>query len=110
MLAYDLLNGNWSDAAADADSDECTSVHAAALVCSGFERADFEAEWPDPSVSTTASLERTTQRAHSGSASLHATSAAADSLAVVDGRGAQHIVQLREPIALPPTPDAPPVG
>lgn len=34
----------------------------------------------------------------------------ADSLAVVDGRGAQHIVQLREPIALPPTPDAPPVG
>jgi hypothetical protein len=27
-----------------------------------------------------------------------------DSLAVVDGEGAEHIVQLREPIALPPTP------
>lgn len=34
----------------------------------------------------------------------------ADSLAVVDGRGAQHIVKLREPIALPPTPGAPPAG
>lgn len=34
----------------------------------------------------------------------------ADSLAMVDGHGAQHIVQLREPIALPPTPDPPPVG
>lgn len=33
-----------------------------------------------------------------------------DSLAVVDGHGAQHILQLRDPIALPPTPDAPPAG
>jgi len=33
-----------------------------------------------------------------------------ESLSVVDGRGAQHILQLRDPIALPPTPDAPPVG
>jgi len=28
----------------------------------------------------------------------------ADSLAVVDGDGTEHIVQLRDPIALPPTP------
>ena len=28
----------------------------------------------------------------------------ADSLAVVDGKGIEHIVQLRDPIALPPTP------
>ena len=28
----------------------------------------------------------------------------ADSLAVIDGEGTEHIVQLRDPIALPPTP------
>lgn len=28
----------------------------------------------------------------------------AESLAVIDGEGTKHIVQLREPIALPPTP------
>jgi hypothetical protein len=31
----------------------------------------------------------------------------ADSLAVIDGEGAEHIVQFREPIALPPTPVSP---
>jgi hypothetical protein len=30
----------------------------------------------------------------------------ADGLLVVDGEGAEHIVQLREPVALPPTPDS----
>jgi hypothetical protein len=30
----------------------------------------------------------------------------ADSLAVIDGAGAEHIVQLRQPIALPPAPAA----
>ena len=75
--------GDATDAAADAGSGECTGARAAALVCSDFESDPLANEWPDTSVSTDATLERTTLRAHSGTASLRATSAAADSLAVV---------------------------
>jgi hypothetical protein len=75
--------GDAGDAAANAGTSECTGAHAGALVCSGFETDPLADEWPDTSVSTDATLERTTLRAHSGTASLHAMSAAADSIAVI---------------------------
>ncbi len=69
--------------AGDGGTDECAAAHAGALICSGFEGESLAGEWPDRSVSSEATLERSTVRAHSGAASLYATSAAADSLAVV---------------------------
>lgn len=68
--------------APDAGADECATVHAGSLVCGGFEAADLGASW-DLVTDLSGELERSTLRAHAGSASLHATSAAADSIAVV---------------------------
>lgn len=73
--------GDRDGAAADAAVDECADTEA--LICSGFESDPLASEWPDRSVSSDATLERTTDSAHSGTASLRASSAAADSLAVV---------------------------
>lgn len=56
------------DAAADGGRDPCLD----ALVCSGFETADLRAEWSDVHTEGTGTVDRTTVRAHSGEASLHA--------------------------------------
>jgi hypothetical protein len=58
--------------------DEC----AAALVCSGFERVGLP-DWGAPMIEKTGHVERSTARAHSGDASLHASSTAMMSVAVV---------------------------
>jgi hypothetical protein len=71
-----------SGAVGDAGADECAGAHAGAIVCSGFESA-LELEWPDTAISGDVTLERTESRAHSGSGSLHTTSSAAESLAVI---------------------------
>jgi hypothetical protein len=70
------------DAADDAGSSECEGVHAGAVLCSGFEPADLGSEWVEDIVGG-ATLERSTARAHSGRAALHASSSAMMSVATV---------------------------
>jgi hypothetical protein len=65
-----------------APGDECAAAHAQALLCSGFEAEDL-AEWPDRTVTLNGELERSTERARSGAASLHATSRGTATTAVV---------------------------
>lgn len=71
------------DAGAPDAGDECAAERSAALVCSGFEGADVAAEWDRTTIQQSGVLERSTARAHSGTGSLHASSTAAMSMAVV---------------------------
>lgn len=74
--------GRAEDAVAvDAGVNECERALSAALVCSGFE-AELASDW-STSLQNQGALERSLQRAHSGSAALHASSTARLSTAVV---------------------------
>jgi hypothetical protein len=68
----------------DAGTNECETTHAGSLLCSGFEPADLSANW-QMTRDLSGELERSTARAHSGSASLRATTEGAESIAVVAG-------------------------
>jgi hypothetical protein len=70
---------------ADAGTDAAARCEDA-LVCSGFERADVAADWSDTVIEEAGELERSTTRVHSGEGSLHATSRAMQSVAVVVAR------------------------
>jgi hypothetical protein len=70
------------DAAADGGSGECVDVHQAALVCSGFEPTALTDEWNEV-MEGAGELERSTARAHSGQAALHATTRDAMSAAAL---------------------------
>jgi hypothetical protein len=75
-----------TDAGLDAaDADECAAAHQNALLCSGFESAELEAEWDDSASAREGTLERTGSRVHSGMGALHASSAGPSSYALVSG-------------------------
>ena len=59
------------DAAVDGGSDECAGLRKDALVCSGFEPTASTEEWSEVTEGE-GELERSTARAHSGQAALHA--------------------------------------
>jgi len=67
---------------AGASPDPCQSAYASSLFCSGFESPELSSEWSSTSTAASGTIERSTVRAHSGAASLHATSDAAESVAV----------------------------
>jgi hypothetical protein len=66
---------------ADGGVGECAG-RTGAVVCSGFEQAELS-DWSETEVVQAGAIERSTQRAHAGSASLHASSSASMSEAVV---------------------------
>jgi hypothetical protein len=68
--------------AGETTSDECAGSRASALVCSGFERVGLP-DWGAPMIEQAGHIERSTTRAHSGEAALHASSTAMMSVAVV---------------------------
>jgi hypothetical protein len=70
------------DAGSGASATDCTE----ALVCAGFEREDYTAEWSGTVIETSGVLERSTARAHSGVSSLRAQSRAMASVADVVAR------------------------
>ena len=72
-----------ADAGPDAGADECGGAHAGAVLCSGFEASDLLADWDDRVIEEAGALERSTTRAHSGSASFHASTSAMMSVAVL---------------------------
>jgi hypothetical protein len=76
-------DASMGDAGADGSAvlDPCQS-HAAALVCSGFERSELEG-FDAQVIQGDARLERSDARARSGSGALHAVSSDAESTAVV---------------------------
>jgi hypothetical protein len=61
--------------------DACPSDHPGALVCSGFERADLPG-WSAPMIEGSGAIERSSSRAHTGSAALHASTRSTMSVAV----------------------------
>jgi hypothetical protein len=67
----------------DAGIGECGDAHAAALICSGFERDEIAADFADTVVVNAGALERSTERVHAGTGALHASSDAVESVAVV---------------------------
>jgi hypothetical protein len=75
--------GPRADAAADAGRSPCEGVHAGAVVCNGFEADDLESEWEGVRVVNDGELERSTERAYSGEASLRAATSAGMSAAIV---------------------------
>lgn len=75
--------GTGSDAAGeDAGMDECAGTYSEAILCSGFEQPLRE-EWPDRVETGSAQVQRFTDQAHSGTASLQAVSSGPKSRAVV---------------------------
>jgi hypothetical protein len=72
------------DAGRDAGvASECDGAHADALLCSGFEQPNVAAGLGDTVIVNAGELERSTALAHSGESSLHASSRAMMSVAVV---------------------------
>ena len=67
----------------DAGLDECAEAYADSVLCSGFEQDDAAAGWDGPESSGGGSIERSTQRARHGSGSLHATTTAMMSYAIL---------------------------
>jgi hypothetical protein len=65
--------------------DECSQLHAGALLCSGFEPEELTADW-DVAVTREATLARSTARSHLGAGSLHATTEGASSYAIAIAR------------------------
>ena len=76
-------NAERDAAVVDGGVGECSGVHASAVLCSGFEPEQLTAEWTDDAIEGAGALERSTLRAHSGQASLHASTSDASSAAVL---------------------------
>ncbi len=66
----------------DGGLDECASTYAGAIRCTGFEQAGLS-DWSGTTIEGAGAIERSTARAHRGLGALHASSAAASSVAVV---------------------------
>jgi hypothetical protein len=62
--------------------DSCASAHPGAVFCSGFELSKLS-DWGSPVLENAAEVGRSTARAHSGRASLHASSSAGMSQAAL---------------------------
>jgi hypothetical protein len=67
----------------DAGRSACEDVHAGAVVCAGFEPEALDAEWEDLVIVSAGEVERSTERVHTGEASLRAATTDAMSAAVV---------------------------
>jgi hypothetical protein len=65
--------------AVDAGSEACP---ADALICAGFEDADWRASWTDIVIENAGQIDRSSERAHSGPSSLHAQSRGPETVAV----------------------------